>query len=244
MHGMDTEDPAAGEVLRRPSAVETLAVDASSRKRFFKAVGGTAAAGLFAAVLAACGEEPPAEKTPGGSDPNTAAGVGTDQFGEGDAGIAAFALTLEMVEVDFYKAANGSGNLKGRAAELAKQFGAQEQQHEKALTDVINQLGGHVPARPKASFSTDSQAAILQQAADLEGLGAAALLGQAGRIQDKKFLAVALTMHSVEGRHAAAIHELLRADNPKEDPAPEGAFAKPVFAADVITQLHSLTQPG
>ena len=69
--------------------------------------------------------------------------------------------------------------------------------------------------------------------------GVAALLGQAGRIENKEFLAAALTMHSVEGRHAATIAELLG-----ENPAPQGPYAKPVFAADVINQLQSLTAPG
>ena len=37
------------------SAMEQLATDPSDRKRFLKAVGGTAAAGAFALFLAACG---------------------------------------------------------------------------------------------------------------------------------------------------------------------------------------------
>jgi hypothetical protein len=232
MHSPDVDEP------RPAGAIELLDRDPSSRKRFFKALGGTAAAGAFAAVLAACGTTKP-KPTPGGSDPNTAAGVGTDQYGPGDLGIARFAITLEFIEVDFYDQAVATGKLKGRAAELARQFGAQEKQHVKALTQVIAKLGGDVPDKPKATFSLGSAAAILHQASDLEGLGVAALLGQAGRIQDKEFLAAALTMHSVEGRHAAAIDQLLG-----DDPAPEGAFAKPVFASDVITQLHSLTATG
>jgi hypothetical protein len=212
--------------------------DPSSRKSFFKALGGTTAAGAFAAVLAACGTTPP-KPTAGGSNPNTAAGVGTDQFGPGDLGIARFAITLEFIEVDFYKQAIASGKLTGRAASLVRGFGADELEHQKALAGVIAKLGGQLPARPKATFALATPDAILHQASDLEGLGAAALLGQVDRIQDKGFLAAAITMHSVEGRHSAAIHELLG-----EDPVPEGAFAKPVFAADVLNQLHSLTAPG
>src|SRR4051812_30072782 len=94
------------------SALDELATDPSSRKRFLKAVGGTGAAGALAAMLAACGQKK-VKPTPGGSDPNTAAGTGTDQYGRGDLGIARYAVTLEYVEVDFYDQAVKSGKLTG-----------------------------------------------------------------------------------------------------------------------------------
>jgi rubrerythrin len=226
-----TEEP------RSPSALEELRDDPSSRKRFLKAVGGTSAAGALSVLLAACGTKK-VEPTPGGSDPNTAAGTGTDQYGKGDLGIVRFAVTLEYVEVDFYKQAVASGKLKGRAAELAKRFGAQEQQHVKALEGAISKLGGQPPARPKPNYPLQSQAAILKFALELEGLGASAYLAQADRIADKELLAAALAIHTVEGRHAAALAVLQN-----QNPAPD-AFAQPAFAADVLNQLHSLTAPG
>jgi rubrerythrin len=125
--------------------------------------------------------------------------------------------------------------LTGRAATLAKRFAAEEQKHLQALSAAITSAGSQLPAKTKATFSTGSQQAILQQALGLESLGAAALLGQIDRIQDKKALALFVSMHSVEGRHAAAYASLL-----SQDPAPEGAFAQPAFASDVINQLHSL----
>src|SRR3954452_478620 len=119
--------------MQETSAVEELAADPASRRRFLKAVGGTGAAGVLAVLISACGKEKKAETTPGGSNPNTAAGVGTDQYGKGDLGIARYALTLEYVEVDFYKQAVASGKLSGRALDLLKRFGANEQQHVQAL---------------------------------------------------------------------------------------------------------------
>ena len=50
---------------------------------------------------------------------------------------------------------------------------------------------------------------ILETAAAVENLGAAAYLGQAGNIKDKEILAAALAIHSVEGRHAAALNTLV-----------------------------------
>src|SRR4051795_12523197 len=223
---------------RPPSALEELRADASSRKRFLKAVGGTSAAGALSVLLAACGEKkvPP---TLGGSDPNTAAGTGTDQYGKGDLGIVRFAVTLEYVEVAFYKQAVASGKLTGRALDLFKRFGANEQQHIQALEGAIRKLGGQPPLRPRANYALQSQQAILKQALDLESLGVAAYLGQVDRIADKELLAAALAIHTVEGRHTAAIATLLG-----QDPTPQGPFPQPVFASDVANQLHSLTAPG
>src|SRR4051794_4308886 len=155
MNATDTDEP------QPASALQALDADPASRKRFLKAVGGTAAAGLFASVLAACGSSKEPKPTEGGSDPNTAAGVGTDQYGAGDLGIARFLVTLEFIEVDFYDQAIASGKLSGRALDLAKRFGAEEKQHEQALTQAIGQLGGKPPARVKANFPLDTQKSIL-----------------------------------------------------------------------------------
>jgi rubrerythrin len=220
--------------MQETSAIEELASDASSRKRFLKAVGGTGAAGMLAAFISACGSKKE-EATPGGSNPNTGAGTGTDQYGKGDVGILRYAITLEFIESDFYKAALASGNLSGRAATIAKRFAAEEQKHVQALSAAISAAGAELPAKVSPKFNTGSQQAILQQGLALEGLGAAALLGQVDRIQDKKTLALAIRMHSVEGRHTAAFASILG-----QDPAPEGAFAQPAFASDVLNQLHSL----
>jgi hypothetical protein len=221
--------------MQETSAVEELAADPASRRRFLKAVGGTGAAGALAVLISACGKEKKAETTPGGSNANTGAGVGTDQYGKGDLGIVRYALTLEYIESMFYAAVNGSGKLSGRAADLAKRFGEQENQHVKALEGAVTKLGGELPDKPKPTFPLESQQVILTNALAIEGLGAAAYLAQVDRIQDKELLAAALSIHSVEGRHAAALASLLG-----QDPAPQGPFAQPAAVPDVLNQLHSL----
>jgi rubrerythrin len=232
MDATETDEP------RPPSALEQLDADPSSRKRFLKAVGGTGAAGAFAVFLAACGAKK-VETTPGGSNANTGAGVGTDQYGKGDLGIARYAVTLEYLEVSFYQQVVKSGKLTGRAGDLAKRFLVQEQQHVQALEGAIAKLGGKPPLKPRGTFPLQSAKAILSFALDVEGLGAAAYLGQADRIEDKELLAAALSIHSVEGRHAAALATLLG-----QSPTPDGPFAQPAAAADVLNQLHSITAPG
>jgi hypothetical protein len=218
------------------SAVEDLARDPASRRRFLSGLGGAAAAGSFAMFLAACGSTK--EKlTPGGSSPKTGAGAGTDRYGRGDAGVAGYALTLEYIETDFYTQAIASGKLTGQALTLAKRFGAEEALHVGALEAVIPRLGGKVPARPKTSFTLDTEAAILQLAITFENLGASAYLGQVDKIQSKELLATALTIHSVEGRHAAALSFLANAPV-----SPSGSFAVANTAFNVITSVQPYIQ--
>src|SRR3954463_1302339 len=126
--------------MQEPSAVEELAADPASRRRFLKAVGGTGAAGALAVLISACGSKKKSQTTPGGSNKNTGAGVGTDQYGRGDLGILRFALTLEYLESMFYAAGIQSGRLSGRAEKLARSFAQQEAQHAKALEGAVQQL--------------------------------------------------------------------------------------------------------
>jgi hypothetical protein len=221
--------------MLEPSAVEELAADPASRRRFLKAAGGTGAAGALAVLISACGSKKQSQLTPGGSNKNTGAGVGTDQYGKGDVGIVRYALTLEYIESMFYAAVIQSGRLSGRAATLVRQFGAQEDQHVKALEGAVKNLGAQPPAKPKPTFQLGTPQAILTAALAIEGLGASAYLAQADRIQNKELLAAALSIHSVEARHAAALASVLG-----QDPAPFGAFAQPALPADVLNQLHSL----
>jgi hypothetical protein len=213
--------------------MEELARDPASRRRFLKGVGGSAAAGSFALFLAACGSSKKKQLTPGGSDPKTGAGAGTDRYGPGDLGIAIYALTLEYIETDFYAKVVASGKLTGKLLDMAKRFGNQESQHIDALESFVTDNGGKLTVRPKTTFDLPNQAAILQQAVTFENLGASAYLGQADRIQSKDLLAAALSIHSVEARHAAALSVAA-----KVSPTPNGAFAVPTTAFNVITAVQ------
>jgi hypothetical protein len=109
-----------------------------------------------------------------------------------------------------------------------------EQQHVEALTGTVKQLGGK-PKRPKTNFDSvlsGGEQKVLETAATVENLGAAAYLGQAGRIKSKEILAAALAIHSVEGRHAAALNTVVG-----KTIVPDGAFAKPASMAEVLPKV-------
>jgi rubrerythrin len=218
---------------QKPSAVERLASDPSDRKRFLKAVGGTGAAGALALFVAACGgssKKSSSSSSSSSSQQSSSSGkTGTEMFGEGDMGILGYALTLEYLEAQFYADAAKSGKLSSKVAPVAKMFGEQEAEHVAALEATIKKLGGKLPAKPTGKFPLDSEKAILDLAATVEDLGAAAYLGQAGNIKNMEVLAAALSIHTVEARHAAVLNNVVG-----KPIAPDGAFAKPADAATVL----------
>jgi rubrerythrin len=214
-------------------AIERLASDPSDRKRFLKAVGGTAGAGAFALFLAACGSDSnsssSSSSTSTTSTQQSTAKTGTEMFGAGDMGILGYALTLEYLETQFYADAAKSGKLSGKVLAVAKQFGSEESEHVKALEATIKKLGGKLPAKPKAKFPLKDEKSILMLAATVENLGANAYLGQAGNIENKEVLAAALSIHTVEARHASVLNTVTG-----QDITPDGAFSKPASADEVL----------
>lgn len=216
----------------RPSALRSITRDPVSRRRFLAVTGGTGAAG---ALLAACGEDD--ETSPTGttaaSDTKPEGDDALAQFGEGDLGIVNYALTLEYLETAFYKDVAKSGLFKGDDLTLIKEIGSHEQQHVDALVATAKQLGGKPAKEPKTEFPLDSAKSVLELAATVENLGAAAYLGQAGAIESPDILAAALSIHTVEARHAATLNILTGAEA-----TPDGAYAQPADAATVLEMVQ------
>ncbi|HET9593068.1 MAG TPA: ferritin-like domain-containing protein [Solirubrobacterales bacterium] len=207
--------------------IKQLAGPQSRRK--FLAVGGGSTA--LAAFLAACGSDSSSTTTMG----STAMSGGkseTAEFGKGDVGILNYALTLEYLETAFYAEVVKSGLFKGADLATIRKFGQEESEHVQALTQAVKSLGGKPAPEPKTEFPLKDAKSVLELAGTVENLGAAAYLGQAANIESPEVLASALAIHSVEGRHAAALNTLLG-----ESITPDGAFAVP---ADVKTVLKSV----
>jgi len=221
------------------SALRELADDPSSRKRFFKMMGGAGAVSAFSVFLAACGDDDKDSASTAGASSSKDEGV------KGDLHILNYALTLEYLEAEFYKQVIASGLVKdAKIASLAKKFGASEQMHVDALKATIADMGGTPVEAPKTNFKPTLDKGlkhVLETAATVENLGAAAYLGQAGNISSKAVLAAALSIHSVEARHAAALNQLVgRGFGGKgglSGSLPDGAFAKPLNEAAVLAAV-------
>jgi Ferritin-like domain len=223
--------------------VEQLARDDVERKRFLKMAGkrmgaGAAATGL-AAFIAACGSSSKsstassaqAAAPSSGSSGSMSTPTGTAAATTGDLAIVNYALTLEYLESEFYKKVIASGLFKGAVLSTIKTFGAEEDEHVVALKGVAMKLGKPA-AKPTGTFPVKSATQVATLAATVENLGAAAYLGQAPLIQSKEVLAAALSIHSIEARHAATLNLLT-----KKSPTPNGAFGAPATMQQVLAAV-------
>jgi rubrerythrin len=229
-----------------PGALRRLQDDPTSRKRFLRMVGGAGATGALGLLLAACGGDDKPDRAA-----STTAGMGAASARDraaanrGDLDIVNYALTLEYLEADFYEQAVRSGEIKDRAvADLAQRIAEAERSHVEALKATVKTLGGTPAAKPATRFDdviAGGPSKILETAAVVENLGAAAYLGQAPRIRSKEVLAAALSIHSVEARHAAALNKLVgrgfTGGSPLEGSIPDGAFAKAMSMDQVLAQV-------
>jgi Ferritin-like domain len=209
------------------SAIGRVVGDPVSRRKFMALTGGSAA---MAAFLAACGG------SSGTTTASTASPSGTSetaQFGSGDIGILNYALTLEYLETAFYEDVAKSGLFKGSQLETIRKFGSEEAEHVAALTAMVKGQGGKPATKPKTEFPLKSAQSVLELAGTVENLGAAAYLGQAPNIESTAALAAALSIHSVEGRHASALNTLLG-----KSITPDGAFAKPASVKTVLKSVE------
>ena len=223
------QDPA------KKGALQRLREDPVSRRKFVAATG---SGGALAVFLAACGDdesttdESSSTSTESTSSSTTeASGGGTEQFGKGDLGIVNYALTLEYLEAAFYDDVVKANLFKGDELKLIKQFGANEQAHVGALEQTANMLGKAAP-QPKTEFPLEDAESVAMLAATVENIGAAAYLGQAGLIESEEVLAAALSIHTVEARHAAVLNMLVG-----DSITPDGAFAVPMTADEVLPSV-------
>ena len=153
-----------------------------------------------------------------------------------DLQILGFALSLEQVEIAFYKAALANAGLSGKAQDLATSFGQHESEHADALNKLITQLGGKPAAAPKTKFGVTDQASFLRLAVQLEDTGVAAYDGAAPAVSSPDILSALGEIAQTEARHSAALRMMAG-----QDPAPE-AFEKPIEPQQAQSRVQPFLQ--
>jgi len=122
-----------------------------------------------------------------------------------DVRILNYALTLEYLEAEFYKRAVANNPFSSDVLRVfARETAKHEAAHVKTLKSV---LGKAAVKKPKFDFgdTVTNSAKFAQTAEVLEDTGVAAYAGQGPNILQKPVVQAALSIHSVEARHAAWI---------------------------------------
>lgn len=149
-----------------------------------------------------------------------------------DRRILNYALLLEYLQAAFYAEAISRGRLRGELREFADVVGGHEQAHVAFLKKA---LGANAREKPPFHFgaATRNPQKFAATAQALEDAGVAAYNGQAANVT-KPILAAAITIVSVEARHAAWIRDILGLA-----PAPYAADPG-ATPNEVTTKLRSL----
>ena len=133
---------------------------------------------------------------------------------KGDISILRFDLVLEYLQSGLYTEAERLGALEPKTLAWARVVGAHERAHAVAIKRL---LGSKAVKSPAFDFRgvTENQQAFVKTAVAFEELTAAILKWQAVRLDSRAIVAAAVSLHSVETRHAAWIRHII-GTNPVE----------------------------
>jgi len=183
------------EALDRDGAIRETAEAAGASRADFLKRGGVAGAGFLAGGVLFSGLVSPAE-----------AAISTHHKSKkNDVKIANYALTLEYLEAEFYKQAVASGAItQPEVRAFATTTASHEATHVKALKGV---LGSKAVKKPSFDFgdTVTNQDKFKMTAQVLEDTGVSAYAGQGPNLLQRPYVKLALSIHSVEARHAAWI---------------------------------------
>lgn len=185
------------------------------------AMGGGAVLSAFAAsAFAAGGGRPPAS------------------FGKGDVGILNYALTLEYLEAAFYNGATAANlPLSPQAAAFLKIATRDENAHVKFLEGALGSKATKEPAFNFKGANTNA-AMFMKTAAVLENTGVHAYSGQALNIKSAAYVKAALSILTIEARHASVIGLLNEGAAPAgTEMTPNGPFDTPLTASQVLAAV-------
>ncbi len=168
----------------------------------------------------------------------SASGRPPAKFGPGDIGILNYALTLEYLEAAFYNGATAANlALDSQTAAFLKVVTKDENAHVAYLKKA---LGSKAAKKPNFNFNGANTSVAMFKATSqvLENTGVHAYSGQALNIKSAKVVKAAVSILTVEARHAAVIGLL---NNPSgADISPSGPFDTRLSAAKVLAAVTSL----
>jgi hypothetical protein len=221
------------EAVDADGAIRESAAEAGATRADFLRQGGVAGAGFLAGGVLFTGLVSPAE----------AAISSRRRSKKNDVKIANYALTLEYLEAEFYKQAVAANAVTQPALRhFANVVGQHEAAHVKALKQA---LGGKAIKKPRFDFgdTVTDEAKFRQTAQTLEDTGVAAYAGQGPNLLQRPLVKAALSIHSVEARHAAWIRYLnfggggdTGGGNPANYPAPR-AFDRSLSEKKVLAAV-------
>ena len=198
-----------------------LGTDATRRRVLAaSAVLGAGAVGAVSAVSAdEHGKDDDAESDEAADAPPEAV---PNEF-ENDIDILNFARLLEFLEADFYtqglenigekrlrKAFEEYGVIQDRVVDRLRVVRDHEVTHAEVLGQTVEVLGGQPIDSPQFDFGETVQSpdAFIATGAMLEDIGVSAYAGAAPHIETAELVPPALSIHSVEARHASLLREL------------------------------------
>ena len=157
------------------------------------------------------------------------------KFGKGDIGILNYALTLEYLEAAFYNGATAANlALTPQSKVFLETVTKDENEHVKFLKKA---LGKKAAKEPKFNFNganTDVEK-FMATAEALENTGVHAYSGQALNIKNPEYVKAALSILTIEARHASVIGLL---NGAKGMITPNGAFDTPLGAEKVLKAVE------
>jgi len=221
------------EMLDKDGAIRETAEDAGATRSQFLKRTGMAGAGFAAGGVLFGGLVSPADAAISTRRPSKA----------NDVKILNYALTLEFLEAEFYRLAIGRGGINGPAVKtFARVVYAHEVAHVKFLRGA---LGSAAIKKPRFDFGSTvtNEAEFKATAQVLEDTGVSAYAGQGPNISQRAVVKAALSIHSVEARHAGWIRYINSGGiNPPDGrlPAPR-TFDRPASERSV---LRAVTATG
>jgi ferritin-like protein len=209
-------------------SIETLDADGALRERA-EAVDGTTRAGLFRKAGIAGGTLITSGVLFGGLPALAGAAPSRKQ----DVAILNYALTLEYLEAAFYKEAVSRGGFGGQVGAFARLVAADEAAHVAYLKRALGRAAVKSPSFDFGNTTTDERAFVATAFA-LENTGVKAYAGQATRIKQVPVVRAAVSVLTVEARHAAAIAVIAGNLAGRQGITPDGPFDKASSMAQIL----------